>query len=368
MKKQIFILVFLVLATFANVTKSYGQLAPRILSCTVDGPLLPSIGATYTYSVNVPNSTAYSGLTYQWFVTKDKSFVSPTKIANATGYDAVVASGSFDAAANTVAGVSITWKTTATPTDPYFLVVNVKGNNGSCDTKNMKIYKIIPTNMFTLDIANINGASNAGFVAATGIANSISQCISDITSITWASTDALNATYDFGANTLIWEVSAANWGTSWTPTLRTSGIDAGEGVTLTWNTAADGTGTGGSFTAGTTSNNTDWTTATNVTSAAYVGATGQNIFIRMVLDHSTAGKQFDGTTDETITLSIDGTNASGNKDVHYSNSLPAVNTLCGLDDGFTYDYAIQTLKARPDVTSNTLNAASAVQPLLVPIP
>jgi len=38
-------------------------------------------------------------------------------------------------------------------------------------------------------------------------------------------------------------------------------------------------------------------------------------------------------------------------DVHYSSTLPVGNSVCGLADGFTYDIALQTLKARPSITA-----------------
>lgn len=363
MKKQIFILL---VALFA-VTSAFGQLTPRALTCTVgtEGPLFPALGKSYTYEVTIPNSALFTGaspvLTYQWYVTKDFSFVSPTKIANGgTDFDATIASGTFDSPANTVIPVSIKWKTTATQAAPYFLVVKVVGADPSCSTQNMKVYKIIPSNMFTLDIANVNPATSTILATETPF----SQCISDIVSVTYAAASPDDATYDYGSNTLIWAVAAANWSTSWTPSLLTSGIDANETVTLTWNTKADGTGTGGTFT---TSDGSNWTTATPVTpsTGVSVDAAGETIYIRMILDHSTPGKNYEGLADEVITLAVDGLTANGDHDLHYSATLPVANALCGLDDDFTYDTTTQTVTARPGINTATL---PATQDFLNPIP
>ena len=365
MKKQIFILV---LAFFAlSFSNAYGQ-TPRPLTCGVtEGPLSPQLGKTYTYSVSVPNNAQFTGtpsLTYQWFVTKSKTFVTAGSIVatpivnNGADFDAVVASGTYNDAANTSPNIDIKWKTNATPTDPYFLVVNTVGKNGICDPKNMRIYKIAPANMFTLDITNVDVATGT----ALPYSALFGQCYQDIQSITWDVTKANEATYDYGSNTLVWAVAAANFATSWTPTLLLAEkIKYNEGVTLTWNTKADGTGTAGVFT---TTDSLTWTTTNPVpASLGSVGSAGEVVFIRMVLDHTTATKQSEGINDQSVILAIDGVTESGSPDLHYSNTEPVVNTDCGLPDGFKYDIApAQTVKQRPNIVTNPASV-----PFLTPI-
>ena len=360
MKKQILILM---VALFA-ITSAFGQTVHPI-DCLVaaESPLFPALGKNYTYTVSVPNATQFTGspsLTYQWFVTKSKTFItsgniSAVKIPTGTGYDAVMASGTFDNATNTAATVDIKWKSTALTTVPYFLVVNVVGKNGVCDPRNMKIYKIVPANMFTLDIENVNVISSNAIVSTA-----VSQCYQDIQSITWVDTDAANAKYDYGTNTLVWAVAAANWATSWTPTIKlTAAVNANETVSLTWNTAIDGTGTSGTFT---TTDGITWNTTAPVTTAVtggFVGALGQVVYIRMELDHTTAATQWEGTSDIAVILAIDAVTANNDPDLHYTGT----SAVCGVADGFTNDIAaVQTVKQRPSITTSP-----ATVPFLIPI-
>ena len=59
MKKQFFIIAFLVLAAFANVTKSYGQV------CTPSA-LNPAAGVAYDYEVTVSGTAGSSASVSAW--------------------------------------------------------------------------------------------------------------------------------------------------------------------------------------------------------------------------------------------------------------------------------------------------------------
>jgi hypothetical protein len=93
-----------------------------------------------------------------------------------------------------------------------------------------------------------------------------------------------------------------------------------------------------------------------------VGSAGECILYRVTIDHTNvaAGLQYQGLTDEVITLATDGVTqlalASPLPDVHYSSTLPVPNSNCGLADGFLFDKTDQTLKARPDITAPAMPA------------
>ena len=378
MKKQILILV---VALFA-VTAAFGQLTPRTLTCVgTEGPLNPTLGKTYDYSVTV-NTTDFTGplgVTYRWFVTKDKTFYSggawATQLPAAGDFDVISAGGTYNSTTNTASTIQLSWNTAANATDPFFLVVTAAGDNGICTPKNTMVYKIIPINSFTLDVANydITNSSILGTWIATagptlGDAPSFTQCISDIATISWPSGSAtdptLKAIYDYGENTLIWAVAAANWTTSWNPTLQISGVNANEHIkSVTWSRTHNGTANGSFSLSG-----TDWTLSSPITPVSAtdpnVGSAGETIYIRMVLDHSDdpAGKFFDGTVDQTITLAINAVTANNDPDVHYS-SAEGTGT-CATADSFDNDVATQVLKKRPTITSNT---STGSDPFLIPV-
>jgi hypothetical protein len=101
-----------------------------------------------------------------------------------------------------------------------------------------------------------------------------------------------------------------------------------------------------------------------------VGSTGQSIFIRIIVDHSVGALNYEGLTDETFNLAVngelyefDGTNwvATGNEDVHWDNGTVPPCVL--VEDGFDNDYALQTLKARPDIQDATPPAGDDFLPV-----
>lgn len=363
MKKQILILV---VALFA-ITSAFGQVTINPIGCAVgtEGPLFPAIGKKYTYTVTLNNAAQYTNPTYQWFVTKEEALITAGAItaSRAAAAEFVVATGTYDSPTSAVGAnsIEISWKATTLSTDPYYLVVNTVGPNGTCDPMNMKVYKVLPQNLFTLDIANVNVLS-ANAITPSAVA----QCYQNIQAITLdpASNDAK---YDFGSNTLVWAVAAANWSAGWTPTVKLdNAVASGETATMTWSRTPGGAAVG-TFTADVAG--TTWTTATAVTPVAASGtvdALGETIYINLTLDHTNGTNQFEGTADQTFVLSIDGVTANGDPDLHWSLTVPIANTDCGKADGFKYDIAaVQTLKQRPNVTTNTLPAP---QNFLVPVP
>lgn len=389
MKKQILFLTMFTLALiFAGTTNSIGQtIHPLAVGCAVtEGPLSPLLGKTYNYAVTVNISKFTTGgensTTYDWWVTQDPDILDAgvwaTPITPGTASDfEVITTGSGAKTTSTdqlVDNIDISWNTPATALVPFFLVVTVKGTNtdGDCVTQNTKVYKIIPVNQFTLDLVNYNTASGEVVNFVDDLAPDYDPCISPIQSIIWPGTVSVadeHAIYDYGTDSIVWAVAAANWSNKWTPSLQLVQTNVTSTITsFTWNTAVDGTGTGGVFT--NTSVNL-WNTVTGVTpqSGTDVGQGGEVIYIKIKLDHSVDATTFnEGLVDQGFNLAIDGTLANGDHDVHWtdtaSDGTPGSGTAnCGEEDQYENDIANQTLKKRPTVTSNT---GTGPDPLLIP--
>tara|TARA_R110002050_G_scaffold300820_2_gene473641 strand:+ start:4220 stop:5401 length:1182 start_codon:yes stop_codon:yes gene_type:complete len=374
MKKQFLFLSLFLLAVFAGMNQSYAQTPfdVRTLDCVVtEGPLNPLLGKTYTYSVTVPNNTEFvgtAGITYRWRVTTDQTFITAgaltaTALSDGTAFDDI--SGNYNVA-DPSEEIQLSWNALPPdPSTPYFLIVEVVGDNGVCQPQNMKVYKILPVNQFTLDIASydiLNG-TQLGW-EADGTATVAEQCYSDIVSAYYNPATG-DVSYDYGTNTFVWAVAAANWSDSWTPTLQISGVDAGELISsVTWNTAADGSGSSGSFTDSGLDSNSDglneWTTTDVVThqgASTDIDEAGEVIYIIMELDHTDPATStfFEGLIDQTITMAIDGVTANGDGDVHFQNTdtAPGGTADCGEVDNFENDLADQTIKQRPRIDTNT---------------
>jgi len=388
MKKQILFIALFVLAVFASVNKSYGQaLAPRAMTCLTSDALHPIAGQPYTYAIDVPALPA-GAKTYNWLVTQDASFIAAgvltTNIqttagsllfATGTGYNAPGTTATPGTGAPTQ---SITWKSFVyDPTAPVFVVIEVKGlttGTGACETSNLKVFKIVPVNAFTLDIANLaTGATPdvAGALADATYGAEIFKCIHNIVSATYSATAPEGVIYDFGTDYLFFEVVAANFNASWRPSFQLTNVDPLETVTVEWSKsksfpaastvtmAGSAVGTGATATTYTSPTGSD-VTAT-VTGGA-VGASGESIYVRVTLDHTNGTLNYQGLAAEQITLAVDGlTNLSAAAatdyigDVHYANGQlsagPPVVCNTPAVDGYTNDIAHQTINPRPTVAA-----------------
>jgi hypothetical protein len=364
MKKQ---LLMIVMAIFIiGLSSSYGQTVTCPIPRTVDPICLPSnalhpvAGTPYDYVVSVP--TPIGTKEYTWFVTQDPAFIAAGVLtanretvpglhiaATGTGYnDPLTGSPTL----------SITWKSfVLDPALPVFVVIHVKNTvTGGCVTNNVKVFKILPVNAFTLDIAN---------VSATGVAAAyetpIDRCIHDVVTATYDATSPEGVIYDFGVDYLYYVVTAANFSTSWRPSVQLTGVDALETITaVEWALNTDfafATTHAMPLTAGTYTS-TDPVPVIN--SSGTVGTAGECILIRVTVDHTVGATKYQGLADETITLAVDGVTdlalATPVPDVHYSSTLPVANANCGLPDGFLFDKAVQTIKPRPDITAPAMPA------------
>lgn len=365
MKKQL--VMILVAIIVIGLSSSFGQTVTCPVPRPVDPVCLPSdalhplAGTPYNYVVNVP--TPPGTKEYTWFVTQDPAFIAAGVLTanreTVPGVHVAASGAGYNDPLTGTNTLSLTWKSfTIDLANPVFVVIYVKNTApaGGCVTNNMKVFKILPVNAFTLDIANVTAAG-----VAQAYETPIDRCIHDVVTATYDPTAPEGVLYDFGTDYLYYVVTAANFSTSWRPSVQLSGVDPLETVTaVEWarpNDFAFGTPHAMPLAAGTYTS-TDPVLVLDPTGT--VGSAGECILIRVTLDHTNGASQYQGLTDETITLAVDGVTqlalATPLPDVHYSSTLPVPNANCGLADGFLYDKAVQTLKPRPDITAPAMPA------------
>ena len=253
----------------------------------------------------------FTELYYKWYTNTNQEAEGGDFVTAATNYqDATVG----DASPSTT---NIIWNATGlntvTPLAPLFLVIDYSAPAvGGC-ANNMKVYPIVPQNGFTVDIYNLD-QNKANPVFNT----SLDVCSSNIKGASYNGTAIVT---DYGTNYLYYEVVAANFSGSWTPTMAVSGLDASQSYLIEWSY-----------------DNTFATIQTgDVTTLATNTSNGVSIFVRVTVNNST----FEGLADKNVVLTVNGE----------SNSKPDVtNTDCTASSA-TDDQATQKLLARPTVTS-----------------
>jgi len=334
MKKQIFILVVLVLAAFANVNKSYGQYAAHVsdpkdfISCTNDA-LHPIAGKPYDYKVS---STATAG-NYTMWATTNQNFITADVLQNTStnvlgSTDVIPTTAADYNGTNTTGIVQLTWGTnvlasamnTTTPV-PTFVAAYSAGT--SC-ADNLKVFQVEPINAFTVDITNVNHTTLAPLAYA-----SYAQCFDKIQTAKWV---AGAMVYNYGTNVLIFEVVAANFSSSWTPTFTISGLNAAQNASIVW--------------AYTTAFNSPISVTTGSASSTVVNtdvtntSIGVSIFVKVTI----ANQTFEGISSLPITLGVTGTNSAGQRDV--------LATDCSTAAPLSSNSAVQTLNLRPTLSNN----------------
>lgn len=335
MKKQIFILVFLLLAIFASVTRSYGQ------TCT-DDALHPIAGKEYTYSVTLGALPAFTDVTYDWFVTTSPNLVGATVVAAGTGttFSVNTTGGSaYNAATGGTALIKITWTpeliAAAIGGTKYYIAVKYTGTSAAaCAASNIKAYKVKPINLFQLDLAIVD-ASDA--VKTDGY----TICPSDIASTT-ITDDGTNATiaYDYGTNDLFVKVTVKNFTGDWKLSVNHSELAAlvgtGETFALAWGTTI-------ALATNAITDDNDVTIAEQTVTAT----DNEVIYLKLTYDHNT----FEGLAAKAVAIKVNAKDKANN---------PDVSATCTADA----DMVTQNIGARPGVASNTLDAAAT--PAIVP--
>ena len=337
MKKQIFILVLAIFTT----TTAFGQMklgsAPQPLTgCTTDA-LHPLAGVPYNYAVTV----VPTGGNFQWWATKDFDFIKTTTgvTTNNSSTKLTVGAQLLNTSTNygttgTLANVDITWSSATlagtTLAAPTFVVAQYDGVSPAC-ANNLKVYQILPVNGFTVDIKNMDQAK-----APLAYAAPYSFCVSNIASARYDVPTKAIVT-DYGTNVLYFEVVAANFTVSYTPFFQVTGLATGQTVTsleLFTDAPMATTAIATTLAAGAYSPAAPVTIDPSVTNTS----TGVSLYVKLTIANGT----HETLTDDSITLAVNGTNASAEKDV--------VNTACGTQTDYE-DTAVQTLTKRPTVTA-----------------
>ena len=343
MKKQILVLI---VALFAiSFSSSFGQAVhdPAISSNPVvcaNGPLNPIAGRQYDYQAVI---NPLGGMAY-WYATNSPTFTTGgVRVATQIPADGVkIATTATNymnlaAASTSPTQTQVTWTTAglagvgypASAGTPLFMVVEYAGP--TC-ANNMKVMKIQPVNAFTLDITNIEDAT--GNTLGYGAAES--QCVDIVRSSSYDDA-AGDITIDYGADTLFYEVIAANFTGTYTTTFQVSGVQGTQTFDLDWgyvkgtyNQAviagqASGTYISPVQSVSTTETNTEF---------------GVSIYARVIVHNH----GFETLTDTPISLAVEGFDANNNPDVLY--------TTCVAGAGYE-DLPLQTINARPTVTPGT---------------
>lgn len=315
---------------------SYGQTVattgstPTAVSCQ-DNELNPIIGKEYTYK----GTGTPAGGKYHIFATNNPNFItngalSTTGIYTATSTSGLLKAGTgYNDATNSTGEVKLSWSSAAA--NPSFVVVQYK-QNGTCSTDNLKVYKIVPKNAFTIEIRNMEKGTGNTFTTKT---TSVDVCSGNVQSARYD--NATNkVVYDYGSQSFYYELIAANYDKTFTPKVQVTGLQAGQTAELKWGVSKTAiTHSLGNIT------NTSTISVPSVTADPAVDPTkGVSIYFELVVKNGS----YEGTSDSTITLKVDATSGA--------NNLKDVKTDCTEEADFA-DNVSQKLKARPTINPNT---------------
>ncbi|MCX6220396.1 MAG: hypothetical protein NTZ69_05355 [Bacteroidia bacterium] len=353
-------LILLVLLTGMVATSAFGQAttgsAPRPITCT-DDPLHPMAGKPYDYSAILAPA---AGSTY-WYATKSTTFVTAgarvateiltsatTILSTATNYRIA------GAAATSPTKTKVTWASEVLKgvdaTNPLFMVLEYTGSGTPSCSNNMKVYQILPKNAFTVDILNLNNSTKAPLAYGT----TDTQCYADIASAKYDAPSS-KMVFDYGINKLYFEVVAANFTGSFTPSYKLTGLKTGQSALVEWTTdktlASGLTALGAAQTA--TTGATLSFTGTAVTPDPLVTdmTKGVSIYIRVTVTNGL----YEGLTNDAVTLSVEAVNINNEPDID--------NATCAAPASTYEDTAVQTLNMRPTVTNDPATGAFVVQTL-----
>jgi len=342
MKKQLFFLFALALlagtSAYSQIGPSVPNSPPRPINCN-DNALSPIAGKSYDYTAQ----GTPAGGNFQFWATKNQSFITTTggvTVNNSAGrlttpVDLLATSANYGVP-DPAATVSITWSdailsgTGPAPLTPTFVAVQYSGT--AC-ADNFKVWELTPIKAFTVDIKNIEN------VAGTLLAYDADedQCMDVVRGAVY---NAGTINYNFGTQVLYFEVVAAHFTNSWTPTFAISGLGAGQTSVIEY------TITPPPYAAAT------WVPeGTQVTtSATQATDLGVSIYVRVTITNAT----YEGIAATPITLAVDGQNSVGEWDIVNNDPAQPGVALCGPTTGADLmDAAVQTLNPRPELDEVT---------------
>jgi len=370
MKKQIlFVAMFTLVLIFGGKNNVFGQLNPSPYTpASVPNPLVncvgdaqhPKAGVSYTYQLD--NTTA-DATGYRFWATKDPDFVSlvgaNTELNQAT--DSLKRNYStelFGYSANYLTqsatnNVQITWGPDLLSRTSYQTAVGSPGTlaaptstfvvgwaEGCAD--NIKIWEIDPSPAFTVDMKVIADATKLPLAYNTATE---SMCVDDVRA---AKYDPVNfqIDYNYGWDTLYYEVIASNFVTSWLPSFFLTGLgdpavqDARIDWASSWSNARTGTFIeGGDITGG------SFTGTTALTSVSPNTSAGVSLFVRVLISNN----NYETLAAQTIELSVAGEDAVGfDIDDDALCTVPA-DAASAADD----DETSRTITPRPTIVEGT---------------
>jgi len=303
MKRIILIMVVAFIATIA--TKSYAQ-------NTGDKP---SIGTTHSYYVNSTDGSSQDkgdvNNTFIWWVSANPADLTDQEDA---GTDFTVVSGTYgEAGAVNNYILELQWNASAIE-DTFYLVVQEFDTDGN-QCSNTKAMAIVPQNDFAVQFVALEADGSAG--------DSLSRCAPDIA----LSASGMDITYDYGTDTVMFQLSASGIYTDWsfTPT-----FDNTFKVTpsLEYQVSGD-----------------SWNTITSGTAVPvnFNSSGNETVLVRASWDNGdTNGIYDEGTSDQVIKLSLSSVEGTGSVSASVVNSDNADFTSSAVQT--------QTIQARPSTS------------------
>jgi hypothetical protein len=343
-------------ATSAIAQNAATGSAPIPVICT-DDPLHPIAGKPYDYSA-ILNPTG--GTTY-WYATKSTTFVTAgARTAVEIPADGTaIASGAtnYRTDGNSAASpskASLTWTSAGLKgvdaTNPLFMVLEYKGPGTPSCANNLKAYQLLPKNAFTVDILNLKSSDLSPL---TPYGTTDAQCYADIASAKY-DVPTSKMVYDYGVNKMYYEVVAANFTGSFTPSFKLSGLNTGQSALVEW--TVDITFASGLTAMGAAQNATTGTALNFSGSAVNTSVTNTTVGVSIYVKVTITNGLYEGLNDDAISLAEEAVNDSGEADINNATCIAPVTTF--------EDVATQTLNKRPTLTSD--NAPGTFVPQTLP--
>ncbi len=325
MKKQIFIFVFVLLAAFANVNKSYGQ-------CT-GTPLTPAPGIVYDYGVTITGTN--TSPTFLWHATTDVNLLTGTKLTTADNYFTVDGTGS---AYNTTTGgtnnLKLVWLPKAIGTTFYLVVKYTETSAPGCTVENLKVYEIKPINTFLLAITGST---------ATGANAQVANCAPAVTgAVVTAGTPTVKYTY--GTNTIYYEVTATGILGAWKPSVRIPALNVAGNQTYASARWSSDNGTTWTAMTGFAASGAQQDLGLAADATVSDAVAGSAYLIELVINNN----DFETLSDQVLNVKVDGflPTAYTESDIQGAPSAPP----CAPEAAFGKN-ANYTITARPTVTA-----------------
>ncbi len=342
MRKKLFIATVFSCLTCCVLGQAITHSLARPINCSAspDG-LHPVPGIPYVYKADVNPERGKA----TWFVTTNPVFIESGVLTN----DLEIVGGDYLESAtglglnsvdNNPSTIEIVWNSiglsrvdySSDTKSPLFVGVFYDGPEDGCG-KNIQAFKISPVIAFTLDITNVSKIENG--YKSLGYGENLQLCPAD----------PMGSEYDYGSdrivmnygtNTLMYEVIAANFTGSFNSYFSLEGLSEGQTADIYWGYSPEAANN--AIATGVTDN---WSMERNDAIVASTNesntSNGVSIFVKLEIHQN----KYEGLTGNTITLKVDG----------FSNgNLDDVNESCIVEGNFA-DQSTQNLLPRPSIAN-----------------